>query len=120
MVTGYQIYQQNQNSTMSKGQLLIACFDGMIRFLNEAIYGIENHDLVLTHNKIVRVQEILGELQACIDPIDLELTANLEMIYEYCYSQLIEANIKKDIQTIDEVKKLLTELGEGFRIIQNA
>jgi len=115
MVSGYQIYQQNQNSSMTKPQLLIMVFDGIDRFLNEAIIAVDTRDIVTAHNKLVRVQEILGELQACIDPTNRELAANLEMIYEYCHSQLLEANLRKDKDIIIEVKGLLRELGDGFR-----
>jgi len=118
MVSGYQVYQQNQHSSLSKGKLLIAVFDGMIRFLNQGISAIEGRDIITAHNKIIRVQEILGELQACIDPVNLEMAANLEMIYEYCYSQLIEANLKKDKEILVEVKSLITELGDGFKQAQ--
>jgi flagellar protein FliS len=115
MVSGYQVYQQTKNSTLSKPALLIMVFDGIDRFLNEAIIAIDERDIMTAHNKLIRVQEIIGELVACIDASNVEMASNLEMIYEYCYSTLVEANIQKNKDLVIEVRRLLSELGDGFR-----
>ncbi len=115
MVSGYQVYQQNQNASLSKSALLNMVFDGVDRFLNEAVIAIDSKDFLTAHNKLIRVQEIIGELVACIDPTSLELAANLEMIYDYCYSQLVQANMSKDRTIVLEVKGLMRELGDGFK-----
>lgn len=115
MVSGYQVYQKNQNSTLSKSNLLNMVFDGVDKFLNEAIIAIDSRDIITAHNKLVRVQDIIGELVACIDLSNIEMAKNLEMIYDYCYTQLVYANMRKDKEMVQEVKVLLRELGDGFK-----
>lgn len=48
-----------------------------------------------------------------------ELAANLDNLYEYMVSRLVEANIANDVQIIDEVAGLLRNVKSGWDAISH-
>ena len=43
-----------------------------------------------------------------------QIAENLYQLYDYMYSRLIEANIRKDSQPLQEVEQLLSELRDTW------
>lgn len=44
-----------------------------------------------------------------------ELAANLEQLYGYCTTRLLEANLRNDAEAIDEVYRLVAPVAEAWR-----
>lgn len=104
-------YKKSSIETASKEQILIMLYDGAILFLNKAKIAINNREIENAHNNLIAAQNILQEF---IDSMDREvapqLAENLISLYEYFIRRLIQANIKKQIEPIDEVLKYLKSL----------
>ncbi|MBQ2983224.1 MAG: flagellar export chaperone FliS [Candidatus Gastranaerophilales bacterium] len=104
-------YKKSSIETASKEQILIMLYDGAIQFLNKAKIAINNREIENAHNNLIAAQNILQEF---IDSMDREvapqLAENLISLYEYFIRRLIQANIKKQIEPIDEVLKYLKSL----------
>ena len=105
----YQQYRQQQINTSSQEKLLIMLYDGAIRFCRQAKKNLEERQYEMSHHSLIKVQNILIELISSLNT-EFEIAQNLSSLYDYLYSRLVEANLKKDCAIIDEVIEFLTEL----------
>lgn len=116
MYNPYEKYQKIQLETASQGRLILALYDGAIRFLKQAIDGINQKKLDVANNNLVRTQNILTELMVSLNMDVGEIAHNLYSIYDYMNYRLVQANIKKDISIINEILGLLTDLRDTWEI----
>ncbi len=110
----YQVYRQTQVSTASPGELLLMLFDGAIRFARQAQEHISKGELEAANSKLIRVQDIISELNLSLDLSVGEIAQNLQQLYTYIYDRLVEANIKKDPEIVDEAIRFLVELRDTW------
>lgn len=109
-------YLKNQIETSSPEQILILLYDGAIKFLNQAKIGIQSKDIELTHNNLIKAQNIISELRDTLDmEIGGELANNLFALYNYFNRRLVQANIKKEIEPVDEVLEHLRGLRDTWK-----
>lgn len=109
-------YLKNQIETSSPEQILILLYDGAIKFLNQAKIGIQNKDIEFTHNNLIKAQNIISELRDTLDmEIGGELANNLYALYNYFNRRLVQANIKKEIEPVDEVLEHLRGLRDTWK-----
>lgn len=114
-VNAYQMYKKTQVATASQGDLLLMLFDGAIRFANQGRQCIVEQDMEQANVKLLRAQDILTELMISLDLDQGEIAENLYQLYNFIYELLVEANIKKDVDLIDQAVRFLTELRETWR-----
>lgn len=114
---GYQTYATNAVSTQSQGQLIIMLYDGAIKFIEKAQEGIETHQIQEAHTNIIKTQKIVSELMVTLKTDSGEIAQQLLTLYQYMYQQLVQANIKKDINLLSEVKELLVGLRDTWKQI---
>jgi len=117
-------YKQNQVMLSSPGEILLALYDGAIRFSRQARIAIENRDPAVKGEKIGSVMAILAELTATLDHEKApELCKQLEMLYDYLLERLQEASMDMATEPLDEVivhlEKLRQTWGEAVRIAEN-
>ena len=114
----YQKYRHTQISTANPGKLVLMLYQGGIKFLNLAKKSIQDNNIEDTNNYIVRVQNIVLEL---MDTLDMDkggqISQNLYNLYEYMNHRLVQANIKKDVEIIEEVSELLKDLKDTWKEI---
>lgn len=104
-------YQKSSIETASREQILIMLYDGAIQFLNKARVAIENKDHEATHNNLIGAQNIIQEFINSMDrEVAPQLAENLISLYEYFIRRLVQANMKRQIEPIDEVLKYLKSL----------
>ncbi len=107
----FRAYQVNQVQTASREKLVVMLYDGIIRFLGQAEAAWAASDVVGTHNSLIRAQDIIVELMSTLNrEAGGQIAENLYLLYDYMKFRLVEANIKKDMAPIAEVKHLVTEL----------
>ena len=108
-------YKQNAVLTASPETILIMLYDGAINFLLRAKIAIEDKDIDQTHLYITKTQKIIREF---MDTLDMdtagEIGENLYRLYEYLHHRLIQANIKKDTEIVDEVLGHLRSLKQTW------
>lgn len=88
-------------------------YEGGIKFLNMAIEGMkEKHTgFEKASNYIIKVQDIITELMVSLDfEKGGQIAKNLFSLYLYMNRKLIEANIQKDTDMIEEIKRMMNEL----------
>ncbi|MEO7037450.1 MAG: flagellar export chaperone FliS [Polyangiaceae bacterium] len=110
-------YTQNRNTTATPGELLLALYDGLFRFLNGATVCIENKKLPRARELLSKAYAIVSELTIALDHgVAPELCAQLDGLYGFCMDKIQLASRKADIVAIQEVLRVLTPLREAWII----
>jgi len=93
-------------------KLIAMLFQGALLEIARAKNEIIRKETAAKGKSISKAIAIIGEgLNASLDKsVGGELAQNLSSLYEYMVFRLIDANLKNDISTLDEVTRLLTEL----------
>lgn len=99
---GYAAYANNKITTASPAELTLMLYEGAIKFCNIAITAIEEKDISKAHNNIIKVQNIIEEFQATLNH-KYPVAKDFDNVYSYLMQRLIEANIKKDAEMLQEV-----------------
>jgi flagellar secretion chaperone FliS len=117
-LAGYQAYQRNKYQTASPHKLVLMLFDGAINFAEKGKQAIVEHNIADTNKWIQKVQDIIYEL---ISSLNLkaggEIANNLKELYLYMIQQLIDANVNKKQEKVDEVIGHLLELKSAWEEI---
>lgn len=113
-VHAYQAYRQTQVSTASQGELLLMLFDGAIRFARQGQEHMKKGEIEQANFKLIRAQDIVNELILSLDLEVGEIAQNLQQLYTYIYDLLVQANIKKSAEKVDEAINMLTELRDTW------
>lgn len=114
----YQQYKENAILTASPEELVLMLYNGIIRFIEEAKKAIEKKDYVAANNSIQRAQDIVTELMITLD-MNYDISKNLYSLYDYMLRRLIDANIKKDVEILEEVREFAVELKETWNVALN-
>ena len=102
-------------------KLILMLFEGA----QEALAKAKMH---IRHNEIAKKGEMLSKAIMIIDhglkaSLDMnvggDLAQQLQALYDYMTNRLLVANLKNDIEIIDEVNGLLNELNGAWKAIEN-
>ncbi len=118
MVNPYQQYKENAILTASPEELVLMLYNGIIRFIEEAKGAIEKKDYMAANNSIQRAQDIITELMLTLD-MNYDISKNLYSLYDYMLRRLIDANVKKDVTILEEVKGFAIELRNTWSVALN-
>ena len=99
-----QMYQKNAVQTASPAKLTLMLYDGAVKFTNIAIEAIEAGDIEKAHNNIVKAQNIIVEFRSTLD-MKYPVAKDFDVVYDYIYRRLVEANMKKDKDILVEALK---------------
>lgn len=112
--SGYSAYNTNRIMTATPAELTLMLYEGSIKFCNIAIMGVEEKNIEKTHNNIVKVENIIGEFIATLNH-KYPVAQDFENVYNYLLDRLIEANIKKDKEILEEVLEYLREMRDTWK-----
>ena len=98
----YAAYNNSKIMTASPAELTLMLYDGAIKFCNIAIMGIEEKDIEKAHVNIRKAEAIITEFRATLDH-KYPVSQDFDNVYKYINERLIEANIKKDAEILQEV-----------------
>lgn len=111
----YNAYKTNSVNYASKEQLLIMLLDGAVKFAKIGRQAIIDKDIKKSHENIVKTQNIFYELMATLDVAKGGEWANSLMnIYDFIVRRLMDANIKKDSEIMDEVIPLIEDVRDTW------
>ncbi len=111
----YATYQQNSINTASGPELTLMLYNGAIKFCNIAVEAIENKNVAKAHENIIKVENIIDELRATLNkkyPIALEM----DEIYAYIYKLLVDGNMKKDAQKVQDACMLIRTYRDAWQV----
>lgn len=101
--------------TATPHKLILMLIDGSIEKVQLARGYLERHEIARKCESISWAMAIIDGLRSSLDmAAGGEIAANLDALYDYMLRRLLEANLRNDLEPMDEVVKLLTELREGW------
>ncbi|HWA76113.1 MAG TPA: flagellar export chaperone FliS [Polyangiaceae bacterium] len=110
-------YTQIRNATSTPGELLLALYDGLFRFVNGAKIAIEKKDLRIARELLSKAYAITSELYIALDhDVAPELCQQLEGVYGFAMDRITLASRKGDAAPLDEVIRVLTPLREAWQV----
>jgi flagellar protein FliS len=122
MSSAYQfarVYQAQSVLTTNPGNLVLMLYDGVIRFLEQALDADTRTDeterIHRMHTSITKAQNILVELRANLDfKAGGDYARDLDRLYDYYLRRLLQANLRKETAPISEVIRLVGQLRSGW------
>jgi flagellar secretion chaperone FliS len=108
-------YEQVKISTMSKGELLLALYDGLFRFLRGAEVCFEQGQVPRGRELCSKAYAIISELEIALDPNAApELCLNLAGLYGFCMDRIRRAQISAEVEPLHDVVRVLLPLKEAW------
>lgn len=107
-------YQKNAIMTASKAELTLMLYDGAIKFCNIALSGFEKKEYEKINTNLKKAQAIITELRATLD-YKYPVWEDFERVYDYIYRCLIDANIHKDEEKLQEALKYIREMRDTWK-----
>jgi len=96
-------------------QLIQMLFDGLIDSLAAAEGQIERKEIQAKGESLSRAMRIVLGLQGSLDlEKGGEIATNLADLYDYCTRRLMHANLKNDVEAVQEVKRLISEIRDAW------
>ena len=118
MARGAEAYYQTHVQSRSPLELVVMLYDGALRFLGEAAEAAERKDIRARSHAVSRTLAIVAELQ---NTLDLEkggaIADQLDDLYTYMTSRLLDVAIKNDVTAIEETRKLLAPMRDAWNQI---
>ncbi len=114
-----QAYAQYNNSkilTAKPAELTLMLYEGAIKFCNIALKGIEDNDVNKAHENIMKVQRIIDYLRQTLD-MSYPVAQDFENIYSYLSKRLLEANMDKDPEILNEVNMHLHSVRDNWKLV---
>ena len=110
----YEQYQRNKILTDTPAEVTLMLYEGAIKFCNVAIMAIEQKDMEKAHTNIVKTQRIIEEFRNTLDR-KYSVAEDFDRIYVYVLRRLLDANIKKDKEILEEVNTHLRSLRDTWK-----
>lgn len=110
----YSRYKEQTINTATKEELTLMLYDGCIKFINIAIVALEEKNFQLANTNIIKAENIISEFMLTLN-MDIEISSNLYALYDYMNNRLIEANIQKNKDILEEVKGFIIELRDTWK-----
>ncbi|MCM1244671.1 MAG: flagellar export chaperone FliS [Roseburia sp.] len=107
-------YQQNAIMTASPAELTLMLYEGAIKFCNIGIMAIENKEIEKANTNLKKAQNIISELRASLDR-KYPVWEDFERVYEYIYRRLVEGNMKKDTEIVEDALKYIREMRDTWK-----
>ncbi|MFW6161396.1 MAG: flagellar export chaperone FliS [Planctomycetota bacterium] len=88
---------------------------GLLRALREAKGHVERQEPAAAHEDFVKAKRIVAHFLASIPEEDEgDLAAHLRGILTFCYQQITEANLRKDVACAQCAIDAITPIAEGW------
>lgn len=114
MINAYEQYRQGAVTTATPEGLTLMLYEGLIRFIKQGKLFIEQNKSEQAHLSIIRAQDILTELNTTLN-LDYGISEQLRSLYLFMFDLLLEANIKKDENILEQVLPFAEELRDTWK-----
>jgi flagellar secretion chaperone FliS len=118
---GINSYRQTEIQSRSPLELVVMLYDGALRFTADARDAMVRRDIRARQAHLSRALAIVSELQSTLDmETGGEVADRLDKLYGFVRDRLIDASARQDLQPLDEARRVLTTLREGWLAISRA
>jgi flagellar secretion chaperone FliS len=107
-------YQDSKIMTASPAELTLMLYEGAIKFCNLALLALEKKDYQQVNINIIKAEKIIMEFRHTLD-FKFRVANEFELVYDYIYRRLIDANIKKDAMILEEALGYIREMRDTWK-----
>ena len=112
----FNAYQKTAVTTASKEQVLIMLYEAAIKHLKKASESCLKIELQAKGIAVGKAHDIINELSNSLDfTVGGDIAKNLERLYGFMIQELTQGNLHNDSLKVDQVRKLLENLLEGWK-----
>ncbi len=111
---GYAAYANNKIMTASPAELTLMLYEGAIKFCNIAIVACERKEIEKAHINIRKTDRIIEEFQITLNR-KYKVAEDFDNVYKYIRQRLLEANIAKDPEILEEVLEHLRTMRDTWK-----
>ncbi len=113
MVNAAEAYKRQQILTATPEALTLMLYNGALRFMTEGREALEKKDFEEANTALQKAQNIITEFRVTLN-MEYDIAHQLMTLYNYVYDRLVEANLKSDVEKIDEAKHIISELRDAW------
>ena len=110
----YAQYNNSKILTASPAELTLMLYEGAIKFCNIAITAVEQKDIQKAHDNIVKTQKIIEHFRVTLD-MKYPVAQDFERVYVYLEQRLVQANMKKDPEILQEMLEHLHTMRDTWK-----
>lgn len=115
-----QVYGARKIETATPAELTLMLYEGAIKFCNIAMGAIEKKDYEKANTNIQKARRIVVELKTTLDH-KYPVAEDFDVIYDFVFDKLVQANMKKDTEILEEALAQLRDLRDAWKeIMQKA
>ena len=112
-------YTRNAVMTASRGKLVVMMYEGAIRFTEQARFQLARNNVAACGTAISNAYNIVSELKVALDPeaggpAGEKLVTNLDALYTFVLDSLVNANVNRSVDDLDNVLEIVNTLKEGW------
>lgn len=107
-------YKDSKLLTASPADLTLMLYEGAIKFCNIAMMAIEKKDIQKANMNIIKAEKIIIEFRSSLD-FKYPVAKDFDLVYDYIYRRLIDANIKKDNVILEEALSYIREMRDTWK-----
>jgi flagellar protein FliS len=108
-------YRTNEFQTASPAKVIVAFYDGALRFINLGAHALSSKNYALKGQHLSRAHAIVSELRAELDHTQNPgLCAELDRLYTYVLDCITEANIKLDATKLQHATRVMESLRSAW------
>ena len=109
-----QMYQANSVNTASPAKLTLMLYEGAIKFCNIAKEAMDEGNIEKTNINIQKAEKIIVELRVTLD-MKYPVAKEFDGVYDYIYRRLVEANMQKDKEILEEALKHIKTMRDTWK-----
>lgn len=115
MENGLNTYKKISVNTASKEQILLMLYEAAIKNCKIAIQAIENKHIAKKGEHIGKFQDIIVELNNCLDfNVDKKMATDLSSLYDYLLYASTQANVNFDKKSLENCLQVLLTLHSAW------
>lgn len=107
-------YKKNAVNTASPARLTLMLYDSAVKFCNIGLEGINENNISKANENIIKAEKIIVELRSTLD-MKYPVAKDFDRVYDYIYRKLVEANVKKDKEALQEALKHIKTMRETWK-----
>lgn len=111
-------YLKNQVMSASPNKLIEMLMEAGIKNIRLGILALETKQVVKTGEYLIKAQDIVSELRYSVNSeIESEIPEQLIQLYDFMYNQLVIGNVDQDVQVLQGVQEMLSDLLETWKTL---
>lgn len=108
-------YMGQMVNTASPARLLVMLYDRLVLDIQRAAESQRTGDFATASSHLLHAQEIVLELNTSLRHDVWDGAAQLASIYTFLHTELIRANVQRDVEVTESCLGLITPLADAWR-----